>query len=236
MQGEDGGLCYQGSGVDVVEMNGGRVDSYTYSEYMWDNDPMVRTTWGAYMEGSTGNESFEDFNNWLKEVMPDQIARRDQFVEGQCIDEKLHPLDTTLNCNSNTDCNDAWGHFNGGCCARIEQTRGPSEANFDDMLKHQGDGGYCTTQAQADFVNGRDEVNMMEYARHDFETNHVAKQTWLMHMGDMSNKDVSWDQAVDAIRQGYPEIDQQNDMYFKGSCMSAERVPGEPVDFEAIER
>jgi hypothetical protein len=31
-------------------------------------------------------ESFEDFNDWLKVNYPDQIARRDMMVEGQCID------------------------------------------------------------------------------------------------------------------------------------------------------
>jgi len=39
MQGETGGLCYLGSGVDVIEANGGKTDSYTYSKAMWDNDP-----------------------------------------------------------------------------------------------------------------------------------------------------------------------------------------------------
>jgi len=39
MQGETGGLCYLGSGVEVIEQNGGRVSSYDYSKYMWDNDP-----------------------------------------------------------------------------------------------------------------------------------------------------------------------------------------------------
>jgi hypothetical protein len=38
MQGENGGLCYIGSGVEVIEQNGGSVDAYTYSEYMWNND------------------------------------------------------------------------------------------------------------------------------------------------------------------------------------------------------
>lgn len=83
MQGETGGLCYLGSGVDVIEANGGKTDSYTYSKAMWDNDPQIRATWGAYMGEEQGeNPSFDDFNAWLKKAMPDQIARKDQFVEG----------------------------------------------------------------------------------------------------------------------------------------------------------
>lgn len=69
MQGENGGLCYLGSGVEVIEANGGSTDSYTYSEYQWNNDPMIRATWSTYMENPP--KTFEEFNNWIIETMPE---------------------------------------------------------------------------------------------------------------------------------------------------------------------
>jgi hypothetical protein len=165
MQGEDGGLCYLGSGVDVVEMNGGKIDSYSYSKYMWENTPYLRATWSAYF-GEEMFESFDAFNEHLMKVMPDQIARKDQFVEGQCIDDKLHPFDIDVLCNSSKDCNDAWGHFNGGCCARTEMTGGAEFAGEDikRYFEEQGEGGYCSTKAAVDYVEGSEkDISSMDF-------------------------------------------------------------------------
>jgi len=69
-------------------------------------------------------KSFDEFNDFLAETMPDQIARKDMFVQGKCIDEKLHPMNMILSCNKQEDCVDAMGMFNGGCCARVELGKG----------------------------------------------------------------------------------------------------------------
>lgn len=46
MQSGELGLCAMGSGVEAVEKLGPQVNTFDYSRYMWDSDPMVRATWG----------------------------------------------------------------------------------------------------------------------------------------------------------------------------------------------
>jgi len=196
-----------GSGVEIIEANGGITDSYTYTKYIWENDPMIRATWGAYT-GDSKVESFEDFNNWLIENMPEQQARKDQLVEGKCIDQKLHPLDMIQHCNKTSDCTDAWGHFNGGCCGRIELTKGKADDETMALFNEQGDGGYCTTKMQADYVEARkDGVNLMDYSQYNFENDIISRSTWVYDYPMEVQESLKWDQVLADVRAVYPDFD-----------------------------
>lgn len=62
-----------GSGVDAMKEFGSKVSVYDYSRYVWDNDPMVRATWSQGAKGEKF-DSFDDFNNWLKEASPENYV------------------------------------------------------------------------------------------------------------------------------------------------------------------
>lgn len=68
-------------------------------------------------------------------------------------------------CNSAADCNDAWGHFNGGCCGRMELTKGADNADPETIkfLELQGEGGICTPKISVDYIMERGDVNTMEF-------------------------------------------------------------------------
>ena len=123
-QPKDGGYCTMGSGVEAYESQKGKIDTLSFSRYQFDNDPMVRATWGSYKKG--GFKSFDELNEWLREKMPEYYMdpKKPVMVEGKCIDERLHPYDMIQRCEKSDDCKDDFGHFNGGCCGRIELAKG----------------------------------------------------------------------------------------------------------------
>jgi hypothetical protein len=95
--------------------------------------------------------------------------------------------------------------------------------------------GVCVTQKQADYIDGRGDINMMEYDRWSFESDWFTRYMYTnMIEPDMpkeDREDVTWDDMLDRIRKDYPEIDKYNDIWFNGRCIDS-RLGGEPMDWQ----
>jgi len=101
------------------------------------------------------------------------------------------------------------------------------------MFEEQGTGGYCSTNAQTNYVeqNGG-EFNVMDYNRWSFENDMIARLGWLGDYPDEMKEDMQFDQVLDDVRRVYPEIDNDNSMWISAKCID-ERLAGEPMDWEA---
>lgn len=155
-------------------------------------------------------------------------------MEGECIDERLYPLDMIQTCRDSKDCAGTWGHFNGGCCGRSEITKGadlldPETRKIWDL---QTDGqGLCVPRIQADFMEKQGEVNLMEYNRYNFENDWVTRNIWLNDMPYNDRDDVKWEDMMEYVRKEYPEFEKERDIWFKGYCIDG-RLPGQEPDYD----
>lgn len=179
-------------------------------------------------------DSFDDLNNWLNENKPEFAAPEGVRFSGKCISKKLHPLDMMLMCRSSSDCEDKWGHFNGGCCERSDVIKGQDKMDKEmkEMFDLQGEkGGFCAPATQANYAEEKKEHNMMEYNRWQFENDFLMRNVWLFDVPMEERDDVTWDDVTREVRKMYPNFDDMNDIWFTAQCID-KRVPGEPIDWE----
>jgi len=88
---------------------------------------------------------------------------------------------------------------------------------------------------QADYFDGKDEVNQMKNMKFGFENDYVTRAQWTWRYPEEMQKEITWDTVLADVRKQYPAIDEMRDTWFTGKCMGdGSRLPGEPMDWEAV--